>query len=75
MYQKQTADTLVAQCAQRHEKGDFAEALELCSNALEIYVQLNEYTRMIPGLNDGMFWADVAQTTVCNYFPVECHVG
>ncbi len=64
VYQKQTADGYVAQCAQRHEKGEFADALDLCTAALAIYTQLNEYTKLIPGLSDGLFWADVAQTTV-----------
>ncbi len=69
VYQKQTADGYVAQCAQRHEKGEFADALDLCTAALAIYMQLNEYTTIIPGLKDGLFWADVAQTTVNLYSP------
>ena len=65
MYQKQNADGFVTSCAQRHEKGEFSDALELCANALDIYVELNSYTKLIPGFKDGLFWADIAQTTVC----------
>ena len=68
LYQKQSADGLVAQCAQRHEKGDFADAAHLCSGALAIYLQLNEHTKILglflPGFKGGLLWADVAQTTV-----------
>ena len=63
MYQKQSADALVAQCAQYHERGEYEEALQLCSSALSIYLTLNDYSRQL-GWKDGMFWSDVAQTTV-----------
>ena len=61
-FQKQTADALVGQCAQRHERGDYEGAMDLCSTALSTYVTLNECTRLV-GWQDGIFWADVAQTT------------
>jgi len=61
-FQKQSADALVGQCAQRHERGDYEGAMGLCSSALAIYASLNEYTRLL-GWRDGIFWADVAQTT------------
>jgi len=61
-FQKQNADALVGQCAQRHERGDYEGAMDLCSAALATYVTLNEYTRLL-GWRDGFFWADVAQTT------------
>ena len=61
-FQKQNADALVAQCAQRHERGDYEGAMGLCSSALATYVSLNEFTRLL-GWQDGFFWADVAQTT------------
>jgi hypothetical protein len=68
MYQKQTADGYVSQCAVRHEKGDFSEALELCLAALDTYAKLNGLTKILgmvfPTLKDGLLWADVAQTTV-----------
>jgi tetratricopeptide (TPR) repeat protein len=60
-YQKQNADAYVAQCAQRHERADYATAMNLCTSALAIYVSLNEYARFV-GWKDA-FWADVAQTT------------
>mmetsp|Transcript_46911 Transcript_46911/g.124830 ORF Transcript_46911/g.124830 Transcript_46911/m.124830 type:complete len:374 (+) Transcript_46911:146-1267(+) len=63
IFKKQYADGLVAQCALRHERGDFSEALELCEQALAIYLQLNDATKLIPGVKDGLLWADVAQTT------------
>jgi len=61
-FQKQSADALVGQCAQRHERGDYEGAMQLCSSALAIYVRLNYFTRLL-GWHDGVFWADVAQTT------------
>ena len=72
MYQKQTADGYVAQCALKHEKGEFPEALELCLAALDTYTKLNALTKVlgviIPSLKEGLLWADVAQTTVLPFF-------
>ena len=62
VFQKQNADALVGQCAQRHERADYDAAMGLCSSALAIYASLNEYTRLL-GWRNGIFWADVAQTT------------
>lgn len=60
--QKQSADALVAQCAQQHERGEYEQALSLCTDALLAYHSVNEYTK-VAGLFDGLLWADVAQTT------------
>ena len=77
VYQKQKADGFVTQCAQRHERGDFSDALELCADALDIYILLNGYTKLVPGFTDGLFWADIAQTTVvvasCSSAILFCH--
>mmetsp|Transcript_41266 Transcript_41266/g.82623 ORF Transcript_41266/g.82623 Transcript_41266/m.82623 type:complete len:377 (+) Transcript_41266:119-1249(+) len=62
LYQKQNADALVAQCAQHHDRGEYEEALHLCTSALSIYLTLNDYSRQL-GWKDGFFWTDVAQTT------------
>lgn len=63
VYQKQNADALLAQCAQYHERGEYEEALHLCTSALSIYLTLNDYSMQL-GWQDGFFWTDVAQTTV-----------
>lgn len=62
LYQKQNADALVAQCAQRHERGDYEGAMALCNKALSTYISLNEFTRVF-NWRQGIFWPDVAQTT------------
>lgn len=61
--QKQTADAMLAQCAQQHERGEYEQALSLCSDALITYHTINEYTKALGLWQDGLLWADVAQTT------------
>jgi hypothetical protein len=66
VFRKQGADAQVALCAQRHERGEYEEALRLCHEALSTYHQLNELTKHV-GWKDGLLWGDVAQTTVRSF--------
>jgi len=64
VWQKQAADAKVALCAQRHERGEYEEALKLCHEALVSYHELNELSKLVGWWKyGGILNGDVAQTT------------